>query len=80
MPTTYTHDLFGREIYRQLPAEMKNIIKKKRQSVQDRTSRAGYPVLSSFQAGRERGGSGHAPGTCGAFLYQGNASCQRAGG
>lgn len=28
MPTTYTHDLFGREIYRQLPAEMKNIIKK----------------------------------------------------
>ena len=26
--TTYTHDLFGREVYRQLPEEMKKIIKK----------------------------------------------------
>ena len=28
MPTTYTHDLFGREVYRQLPEKMKKIIKK----------------------------------------------------
>lgn len=28
MPTTYTHDLFGKLIYRQLPVEMKRIIRK----------------------------------------------------
>lgn len=28
MPTTYTHDLFGKLIYRQLPAEIKRVIKK----------------------------------------------------
>ena len=28
MPTTYTHDLFGKEVYRKLPLEMKQIIRK----------------------------------------------------
>ena len=28
MPTTYTHDLFGKKIYRQLPDEMKKVIRK----------------------------------------------------
>lgn len=28
MPTTYTHDLFGKEVYRQLPKEMKEVIRK----------------------------------------------------
>ena len=27
MPTTYTHDLFGKKIYRALPAEMKRVIR-----------------------------------------------------
>ena len=28
MPTTYTHDLFGKKIYRQLSDEMKKVIRK----------------------------------------------------
>lgn len=28
MPTTYTHDLFGKKVYRRLPEEMKEIIRK----------------------------------------------------
>lgn len=28
MPTTYTHDLFGKKIYRKLPADMQEIIRK----------------------------------------------------
>ena len=28
MPTTYTHDLFGKQVYRQLPDEMKAVIRK----------------------------------------------------
>ena len=28
MPTTYTHDLFGRMIYRRLPQEMKQVIRR----------------------------------------------------
>lgn len=28
MPTTYTHDLFGKEVYRKLPGEMKQVIRK----------------------------------------------------
>ena len=28
MPTTYTHDLFGREVYKMLPKEMKELIRK----------------------------------------------------
>ncbi|MBQ8307034.1 MAG: zinc dependent phospholipase C family protein [Blautia sp.] len=28
MPTTYTHDLFGRDVYRRLPAEMKQVIRR----------------------------------------------------
>ena len=28
MPTTYTHDLFGKKVYRQLPDEMKEVIRK----------------------------------------------------
>ena len=28
MPTTYTHDLFGKEVYRKLPSEMKQVIRK----------------------------------------------------
>ena len=28
MPTTYTHDLFGKEVYRKLPEEMKEIIRR----------------------------------------------------
>lgn len=28
MPTTYTHDLFGKKVYRQLPREIRNVIRK----------------------------------------------------
>ena len=29
MPTTYAHDLFGQKVYRQLPDQVKEIIRKK---------------------------------------------------
>ena len=28
MPTTYAHDLFGREVYRRLPSDMKGLIRR----------------------------------------------------
>lgn len=28
MPTTYAHDLFGKEVYRRLPADMKAVIRR----------------------------------------------------
>ncbi len=28
MPTTYAHDLFGKEVYRRLPADMKALIRR----------------------------------------------------
>ena len=27
MPTTYTHDLFGKKVYRQLPREIRKVIR-----------------------------------------------------
>ena len=27
MPTTYTHDLFGKKVYRQLPEEIRKVIR-----------------------------------------------------
>ena len=42
MPTTYAHDLFGKEVYKRLPSDMKALI---RRPVQDRFTWAGYPVL-----------------------------------
>ena len=41
MPTTYAHDLFGKEVYKRLPSDMKALIR----LVQDRFTWAGYPVL-----------------------------------
>lgn len=30
MPTTYAHDLFGQKIYRQMPEEIKKVIRERR--------------------------------------------------
>ena len=45
MPTTYAHDLFGKEVYKRLPSDMKALLRRHGDSVQDRFTWAGYPVL-----------------------------------
>ena len=45
MPTTYAHDLFGKEVYKRLPSDMKALIRQTWGLVQDRFTWAGYPVL-----------------------------------
>ena len=45
MPTTYAHDLFGKMVYRQLPAPLQQLIRENGESIQDRCSWARYPVL-----------------------------------
>lgn len=44
MPTTYAHDRFGREVYEQLPVNLKRSFEKTK-IVSDRTARAGYLLL-----------------------------------
>ena len=43
MPTTYAHDLFGKEVYKRLPSDMKALIR--RHGDLYRITWAGYPVL-----------------------------------
>lgn len=45
MPTTYAHDLFGKEVYKRLPSDMKALIRRHGELVQDWFTWAGYPVL-----------------------------------
>ena len=49
MPTTYAHDRFGREVYEQLPANLKKIIRENKKLYLDCTGR-----ISSFITIRSR--------------------------
>lgn len=44
MPTTYAHDLFGKEVYKRLPSDMKALIRR-HGDLYRIGLRAGYPVL-----------------------------------
>ena len=45
MPTTYTHDKFGKDVYKKLPEHIKAVIRKGKGTVPDRSARTGYFLL-----------------------------------
>lgn len=76
MPTTFTHDLFGREVYRMLPQEEREKIR--RHGRLYRIGLHGPDILFYFHLYKNRvnqHGGKHAPGDCETFPGKRTAPC-----